>query len=222
MNRKLIPIAVALCAGAGLADAALAAEYGTLVSKTAVFAATAVPQQQCVQQEQLVQRPNTGAGSLIGALVGGGVGNAIGGGAGRAAATGLGVIAGAIIGDRAEASANPPVATDVQRCQLVGQVQNRLVGYDVTYDFRGQRYSARVASDPGSAGGVIVLNDDATPIGAAAPSPTAAAPTVLSSAPGVVYAAPAPVVVAAPLVVGPAVPSVGVSIGYGWGGHRWR
>ncbi len=216
MNRKILSIVGALAAGVCLASPAMADEYGTLVSKTAVVGQVSVPQRQCYQQEQVVRQPQTGAGALLGALVGGGVGHAFGGGAGRVAATGIGAVAGALVGDRVEAEANPTTVADVQRCQISHQWQNAIVGYDIVYDVNGQRFSARVPMDPGQPGQSIVLNDNGTPLDVALPAVTMPAPRpVIVSAPTVVYAPP-------PLVVGPVVPAVGVTVGAGWGWRRWH
>lgn len=139
-------------AGLGLAAAcstALATEYGTVISTTAVTAQVAVPQQQCTEQQALVQPRTSGGGALLGALVGGVVGHGIGDGLGRAAATGLGAVAGSVVGDRVEAANTPAQAVPVRSCQTLTSYENRVIGYDVTYEYNGQRYLTRVAQDPG-------------------------------------------------------------------------
>jgi uncharacterized protein YcfJ len=235
MKTRLPIIAVGIAAAC---SAALATEYGTVISSTPVSAQVAVPQQQCNDEPQLVQTPNTGAGALFGAIVGGAIGNSVGAGMGRAAATGLGVVAGAAIGDRAEASNSPPVQTTVRRCATVTGYQNRVVGYDVVYEYRGQRYSTRMAQDPGQR---IALDVNVAPAGGAAataPAPVYSPPPAYSQAPvysppvyspPVVYAAPAPVYgYYAPYgyyggyygYAGPAL-VVAPSLVFGVGGH-WR
>lgn len=230
MTSRLIRFATAaLATGVGLSTPALAVEYGTVVSRTPVYGAVSVPERQCFDQEQLVRQPQTGAGALIGALVGGGVGNAIGAGAGRAAATGIGAVAGALIGDRAEANAMPPVATTVRQCQTVSRFENRLIGYDVVYDYNGRRYSARLPNDPGEqiALNVNVAPVDALPQGvgiAPAPPPVYRPPPVyVPTAP--VYDPPPVVYAPAPSYYGPAAyfaPSIGFVIGGQWGHPHWR
>jgi uncharacterized protein YcfJ len=220
----------ALATGVGLSTQALAVEYGTVVSRTPVYGAVSVPEHQCFDQQQLVRQRPTGAGALIGALVGGGIGNAIGAGAGRAAATGIGAVAGAVIGDRAEANATPPVAATVRQCQTVSRVENRLIGYDVVYDYNGRRHTARLPNDPGEriALNVNVAPVDAVPQGAGvAPAP----PPVYRPPP--VYVPPAPVYAPPPVVYAPApsyyygppayfAPSIGLVIGGGWGHRHWH
>jgi uncharacterized protein YcfJ len=156
MKVKLPLVAVGLAAAC---SAALATEYGAVISSTAVTAQVAMPQQQCTDGQALVQ-PRTSGGALLGALVGGVVGNNLGAGMGRAAATGLGVVAGSVIGDRTEAANTPPAEVPVRTCQTVTGYQNCIVGYDVVYEYNGQRYSARMAQEPGAR---IALNVSVAP-----------------------------------------------------------
>ncbi|MFZ2650070.1 MAG: glycine zipper 2TM domain-containing protein [Burkholderiaceae bacterium] len=188
MKTKIALTAISLAAAC---STALAAQYGNVISSTPVTAQFAVPQQQCSDQQVLVQPPTSGAGSVLGALVGGVVGNSLGSGAGRAAATGLGVVAGAVIGDRAEAANTPPAEVPLRTCLTVTSYQTRVIGYDVVYEYNGQRFSTRMAQDPGAQ---IALNVTVAPLGgtlAAAPAqalPVPVAVPVVSIAPPVVYA----------------------------------
>ncbi len=213
---------------AGMLSSALAAEqeYGDVISKTALYDQVSVPERQCVNQQQSYRPPSSGAGAVLGAVAGGVVGNALGRGAGKAAATGLGVIAGAVVGDRVEANATPPAVATVQSCHTVMRNESHFVGYDVTYDYKGQRYTARLPNDPGDR---VALNIGVSPVGAqpvtstTSPALAPMTPAVVYSAPSVVYAAPPSVVYAPypPVYWGP---SVGVGPGWGWGrGYRhWR
>lgn len=216
-------LALLACVG----PAALAAEYGTVVSSTPVVQQVAVPQQSCYDEQQTVQQRPSGAGALVGAVIGGAIGNTIGGGAGRAVATGAGVMAGAVLGNQAEANNLPPTTATVRRCQTATRYENRTVGYDVVYDYNGQRYTTRLAQDPGPR---IALNVNVTPAaGEAAPAapagtlpppvyvPQQQAPvTVVPQPPVVYYPAPSyyygpPAVAVVPRVV----------IGGHWHHGRW-
>lgn len=218
-----------LALSAGIATAAMAGDFGTVLSRSPAYAQVAVPVQQCSSQTQQVPSPTSGAGGLIGALVGGGIGNAIGHGGGRALATGIGVVAGAITGDRVEANAAPTVPVTSQQCQTVTRYENRLVGYDVEYSYNGRNYSTRVVNDPGAPGALLPLNvnvnaEDA--VAAPLPNPVVLPPAVTYTPP-VVYTAPPVVYGPSPVTFygGPvyAGPSVGLSIQGGWGGYRhWR
>jgi len=188
-----IPFAIAaLAAGCG---AAQAAELGQVVSSTPVLMQVAVPQQQCSEQQAQLQQPPSGAGALIGALVGGAVGSNLGSGFGRAAATGLGVVAGSVIGNNVEAANTPPVATTLRNCRTVTGYENRVVGYDVSYDYNGQRYTSRLAQAP--AGDKIELNVGVamsngatvvTPLALAAPVQPVATQQAVAYAPATVVA----------------------------------
>ena len=239
---------VAAIALLGVAAAAQAAEYANVVSATPITTSVAVPRQECFQSEQLVQQPPSGAGAVIGAIAGGVIGNQFGHGFGRAAATGLGAVAGSAIGNNVEAGANPPASVPVQRCRTVQSYEQRTVGYDVVYDYRGQRYSTRLPQDPGDRLAVDVRPAGNAPIdrvgpttaryGAVPPatydtspsyaeSPTSYAPapaTYYPSAPAAYYA-PAPATYYAPTYYNPAsiiAPVViGAGLGY-WIGNSWH
>jgi uncharacterized protein YcfJ len=237
MRRAIRPaLAVAAIAGAAFAaPTAFAADYATVVSSTPVTAAVPVRQQVCSDTQQYVQQAPSGAGAMIGAIAGGVLGNSVGGGFGRAAATGIGVVAGSVIGNQVEANANPVSEVPVRRCQTAIRYENRVVGYDVMYDYAGQRYSTRMARDPGQRFAVSVQPADGS--GAALPAPAAAAPV---SQGGYDEAAAAPMYVAAPQApvyyqpypyyYAPAPyfyggPAISFGIGYygGWrGGRHWR
>ena len=146
-----IAIATAALLGSALAPlAARAAAYADVVSATPVTVPVSTPRQVCRNEAQVVQPGPSGAGAVIGAIAGAVLGHNVGAGFGRVAATGLGVVAGATIGDQIEASNTPAAEVAVRRCQSVSRVESRVVGYDVMYDFGGQRYSTRMARDPGA------------------------------------------------------------------------
>ena len=148
--------AAALCSC--FASGAFAAvEYGTVVSSTPVIGQVAVPQRDCYDEQVAVPQRSSGGGALAGAIIGGVIGNTVGSGMGRAAATGLGMVAGAALGDHAEASNTPPAARTVQRCRTVSQSEDRLIGYDVVYEYGGVRRTARMAQDPGGPGSRIAV-----------------------------------------------------------------
>lgn len=101
-------------------------------------------------------RDNTGA-TLLGALIGGALGNTVGHGDGRRAAT----IAGAVIGGAiANDNSRRPRYRDEggryhrsheQRCETRTeyQQQERVVGYDVAYEYNGRVYHTRTDAHPG-------------------------------------------------------------------------
>lgn len=222
---KLPPLLLA----AGLAAAggtAFAAEYGTVISATPVTTRVAVPHQTCRDEPQAYAPPTSGGGALLGAVIGGVFGNAIGGGSGQALATGVGAIAGAMTGDRLEAGSTPPAVATVRNCWTSTGYEDRVVGYDVVYEYNGQRRSARVAQHPGERIALDVAPAAGTveaPAAVYAPTPVYASPPLYPAQP--VYA-PQPVVVAppygyygwAPVVV----PSIFIGAHWRHGGGRWH
>jgi uncharacterized protein YcfJ len=226
----------------GATSAASAAEYATVVSATPITTSVAAPRQECFQTEQLVQQQPSGAGALIGAIAGGVVGNQFGHGFGRAAATGLGVVAGSAIGNNVEAGANPPTTVPVQRCRTVQAYEQRIVGYDVVYDYHGQRYSTRLPNDPGARLAIEIRPAGNAPLDRGGPPTTtysAVPPAIVDVSPSYIesptsyapapaaYYAPAPATYYAPApayynpasVIAPAL--IGAGIGY-WIGNTWH
>jgi uncharacterized protein YcfJ len=201
---------------------AQAQEVGNVISRTAVYQQVAVPRQVCSQTPVAVQNPSSGAGALMGAIAGGVVGSQIGGGTGQALATMAGVIGGAMMGDRIE---NPGSQIQNQTtCTTQGVYENRLVGYNVVYEYAGKQYSVQLPQDPGP-----TIQLQVTPVGLSQPAQEpripplgmAPQPTTVITQPSVVYV-PTPVYRPWPPV------HTSVNLGWGWGyggGHRrghWR
>ncbi len=192
--KPIIPtsaVAVAsLAALFGVAANASAAEYARVVSSTPVSSTVAVPRQECAEVQQLVQQQPSGAGALIGAIAGGVLGNQFGHGIGRVAATGVGAVAGSAIGNNVEAGANPPQAVPSQRCRTVSSYQNRVVGYDVVYEYNGQRYTTRLPNDPGSRLAIDIRPANAPLDRVGPPQGYAAVPPAYADAPAYVQSPP--------------------------------
>ena len=200
-------------------------EMARVISTTPVMQQVAVPRQVCTNSTVVTQAPKSGAGAVMGAIAGGAVGSQIGGGMGNAAATAIGVLGGAILGDRIEGQP-APVAQPVTNCTQQAVYENRVVAYNVTYEYAGKQYSVQMPNDPGQYVPITI-----SPAGAA-PAPA----TVVSTVPAApVVVAPAPVVVAPPVYpyyspyYGPSYygPYYGTGINLywrsgGWGGHHHR
>ena len=146
----------------------------------------------------------------MGAIAGGAIGNAIGKGEGRAIATMIGVIGGAIAGDKVEGPQAGQTQTQ-QTCTTQQVYENRLMGYNVVYEYAGKQYSVQLPQDPGP-----TIQLQVTPVGmpqSAAPADTVVTtstvlPPVITES-RVVYV-PAPVYRFAP-------PPVYSHIQLGWG-----
>ena len=147
MNKTLTLLATLSTLGAASLTAH-AQEMGRVLSATPIMQQVAIPQQVC-NNETIYQggRESSGAGAVLGAIAGGAAGNAIGGGSGRAAATAIGLIGGAIIGNNLET--RRPGYENVQRCSTETFYDNRIVGYDVVYEYAGRQYTTRTQADPG-------------------------------------------------------------------------
>lgn len=184
MKKPLLLIAALAASSLGFAQ-----EVGRVISSTPILEQVGVPRNVCTTEQLQVQGRNSGAGAVMGAIAGGAVGNAIGDGSGRAVATMVGLMGGAILGDRIEGGSATQLQ-NVQRCGTQTHYENRTVGYNVVYDYAGQRYQTQMPNDPGP-----TLRLNINPMGGyMAP----AAPTRT-----VVYDAPVRIVRHAPVVVVP-------------------
>ncbi|MEP7301292.1 MAG: glycine zipper 2TM domain-containing protein [Caldimonas sp.] len=243
---KSTALAAAAAALLGTAGAARAAEYATVVSATPVTSAVSVPRQECADVERVVPAQSSGGGAIIGALIGGVLGNQFGHGAGRAVATAVGAIAGSAIGNQAELGNRSAQTVPARNCRTVGAYENRVIGYDVVYEYHDQRYTTRMASDPGPRLAIDVRPSrqaSADPVGPPAayanPAPAYGRPVPAYSpsyeqpvydepayvqsppayyAPGTYYA-PAPVYYNPGAYIAPV--AIGLGIGY-WAGNRWQ
>jgi uncharacterized protein YcfJ len=166
MSIRLSTLGLAALCGAAATSGAWAAEYGTVISSTPVMSSAPVQQRECIDEAAPApRRSSNGAGAAVGALFGAALGNAMGGGSGRALSTGIGMIAGAALGNHAEAQeAAGRDAGTVQRCRDVTRTEQRVVAYDVVYEYQGVQRRVRMAQPPGER---ILLDVQVVPAGAA-------------------------------------------------------
>lgn len=137
-----------LCVLAGLGAAAQATEYGRVISSVPVVGQVTSPQRSCWDETVEVRQPRSHGGTIIGGITGALIGSAFGRGSGNAAATAGGAVVGAMLGSEADRDAQSELRT-VRRCQTIQTSQSRTTGYDVTYEYAGQRYTTRMANPPG-------------------------------------------------------------------------
>lgn len=138
MNRSFRSLALI-----GLALGATAAGAQQMVTARVLSSAPvweAVPVQNCAPGGYAA---TSGVGAMVGAVIGGVVGNAFGHGNGRALATAAGALGGAALGNTAEAQQRYPGG-------CATHYENRVTGYDVSYEMGGQVYQIRMAGDPGA------------------------------------------------------------------------
>jgi uncharacterized protein YcfJ len=121
------------------------------------YESVTVPRQECNSHwVNEVQRTGGGrdyGGAVIGGVAGALLGNQVGGGHGREAATAVGAVVGAFTGDRMANGDRPDQYQEVPRqvtsCRTVSDVQTRIAGYRVDYEYRGQHYSTMLRENPG-------------------------------------------------------------------------
>lgn len=132
------------------------------------------PRQECrtdyVQVPVQAERPV--GGSIVGGIAGALLGSQVGSGSGRVAASAAGAIAGAVVGDRVENNGRPQTTVQeqaVRQCRTVDALETRTIGYQVTYEYRGQTHTALMQQDPGS---TVRVRVSVQPLeGYAAPAP---------------------------------------------------
>lgn len=157
---------------AGLAcGSAMAQERARVLSTVPVLQQVGVPQQFCEDTQVYSGQRTNGTGAILGAVIGGVAGNALGSSGGhrghrgphgyghrgyyhqdsnRGATTVVGAIAGGVIGNLIESRNSQPSYETVRRCTQETAYENRTVGYDVTYEYAGQRYTTRLDHNPGA------------------------------------------------------------------------
>ena len=151
-----------------LATTAVAAQAHTYFDNARVsnveprYESVRVPRQEC--SNQWVNEPREPresrrsgvreyGGAVLGGVAGAVLGHQVGGGHGRDAATAIGAVLGAFTGDRLANRGRwdePEQATrEVTSCRDVEDVQSRINGYQVTYEYRGQQFTTLMNENPG-------------------------------------------------------------------------
>ena len=156
---KRLAISLLCTVGAFAAQADTFFDYARVRSAEPQYENITVPREECrLEWDSQPQRNNYGnnyGGVVLGALAGGVVGNQVARGNGsREAATALGALVGAIAGNSIAGRNNryepaPEAPRQVNRCHAVNDVQARLTGYNVAYDYRGQTYTTLMRENPG-------------------------------------------------------------------------
>ncbi len=170
MNRNSTAFAVKL----GLAVAALGMaapvmadrhdaqfDYARVVSSEPIrrYVIVRTPVRECWQEDvhYEVARPAPGVGisTLVGAVVGGVIGHQFGSGNGNDAATVAGTFIGAAVGNsgarRRHGYETVTYSRPVERCKTTVRErrEERIDGYRVVYQYRGQKYATEMPYDPG-------------------------------------------------------------------------
>jgi len=183
MKKSILGAAIASTLVAASGPALAQQTYGDVarvISSTPIYDRVSEPRRECrteqvtayEQRRSVREAPpepresgGIGAGTVLGAIVGGVIGHQFGGSsAGRDHGTAAGAVIGGLVGNQAERDADSgyrpagrdvivdrvPVTRDVQRCDTVADTTERIVGYDVRYEYNGREFRARMPFDPGN------------------------------------------------------------------------
>jgi uncharacterized protein YcfJ len=143
--------------------AAVGAQAETFIDNARVrsvepqYESVSMPRQECgVQTVTEVRRTGNEinyGGAAIGGVAGGILGNQVGKGHGREAATAVGAVVGALAGNNIANQGRQDQYQEVPRqvttCRTVNDMQTRVSGYRVVYDYRGQTYTTMSRENPG-------------------------------------------------------------------------
>lgn len=139
-------------------------DYARVISAEPIVRQVRVetPQRECWTEDQYEPPPpppHTGLAGpmIIGGIIGGVIGSRFGDGDGRRAATLAGTLIGSSIGHdaaaRRQAQSAPyePRISSVERCgvRYIDSYEERIEGYNVEYEYAGQRHQTRLPYDPG-------------------------------------------------------------------------
>lgn len=158
MNRLTFFVLLAIATATFGVQAHTYADNARVLGSEPQYENVSVPRQECRSDWVTEARPADGrnyGGAVVGGLAGGLLGNRIGRGHGREAATAVGAVLGALTGDNIAnrdrwEQPNAPVSREVTSCRTVSDVQSRIVGYRVDYEYRGQRFSTLMQDQPGA------------------------------------------------------------------------
>ena len=145
----------------GTALAQSSYESVAVISAQPVYQLTRIetPQERCVEEYVVIERRNqqaSGTPIIVSTIIGGALGNAVGN---NKSSRRVGAVLGAVLGNsvgrdiaRQSQSSDTREYQTVERCEtvFVSHEEERLLGYDVIYQFNGQQYSVRTEQDPGS------------------------------------------------------------------------
>lgn len=157
MNRPALFVLLAAASAAVGAQAHTYTDNARVLGVEPQYENVTVPRQECrsdwVSEARPAGRGDYG-GAVVGGLAGALIGNQVGRGHGREAATAVGAVVGALTGDNIAnrgrwEQPREPVMREVTTCRTVNDVQSRVAGYQVDYEYRGQRFSTLMQDQPG-------------------------------------------------------------------------
>lgn len=156
---SILGLCLLVVSGTALAQSSY--ESVAVISAQPVYQLTRIetPQERCVEERVVIERRNqqaSGTPIIVSTIIGGALGNAVGN---NKSSTRVGAVLGAVLGNsvgrdiaRQSQSSDTREYQTVERCEtvFVSHEEERLLGYDVIYQFNGHQYSVRTEQDPGS------------------------------------------------------------------------
>jgi uncharacterized protein YcfJ len=142
----------------GLAGAEQFTEtWAPVVEAQPVWQSVRIPQEHDVCWDETVHRitpaRRSAAPKILGAIVGGVIGHQFGGGSGQDIMTATGAALGATVVADQQYRKNPDryYTTLERRCEtrIEYRLEERIIAWDVTYEFNGDQYRARMNEAPG-------------------------------------------------------------------------
>lgn len=130
-------------------------QFADVVAVKDVFETVVTPREKCevvqVQHQAPVKDQHRITGTVVGGVAGGLLGSTIGGGSGKTLATVAGAAGGAYAGNQIQKNMQQKdvVTKSEQRCKMVNEKSQKLVGYNVTYRLDGKEGVARMSFKPG-------------------------------------------------------------------------
>ncbi len=138
-------------------------ESVAVLSSVPIYQQTRVetPQERCIE-ERVARTDRRSSASqsatpvIVSTIIGGALGNAVGT---NKSSRRVGAVLGAVLGNsvgkdltRHRSGANASYYETIERCDtvFVAHTEERLVGYDVEYEYLGQRYTVRTQENPGA------------------------------------------------------------------------
>lgn len=154
MKKMILALTLAALSGTAMAEYAPTpattinfSDYARVVRVSPAYADVNRPVQVCDQvTAQPAPQGQNLAGEVIGGLVGGLAGHKVGKGRGNTAATIAGALGGAYVGGKAEGAMDAQAAQPT--CRTEASLTRQMVGYRVTLQYGGRRFSQIMNARP--------------------------------------------------------------------------
>jgi len=121
----LLTASAVLIACSCLAQSSFAQESARVLFATPILQKVGIPQQVCTDQQVEVQGQNSGSGAVLGAIAGG-----------------------AVLGNELEGR-GPDSVQNVRQCTTQTVYQDRVVAFNVDYEYAGKQYAVQSPQGPG-------------------------------------------------------------------------